>query len=414
MTPVAIIDHVRASSARDSAADTALAWLAANGFPTERDEAWRYTATGGLMATLADTEPDTARPISPAEFAATVAAALCPRLVMVNGRFAAALSDLGPVAEGLSVTTQPRSRTIDDHPAPADGFEAMNRACAHEVVVVTAHHGAHVGPLHVVHLTAPGGGPPLTHPRTVIDASPGSRLEVVEVFEGFAEVAFTNAVTSIDVAAGAEVSYQRVQLEGLDTTHVGRTAARLGTGSVLHVTAVEVGAAQSRHSIDVSLEHRDASVELTGLCVPAGSQRHDTHVDVHHLASHCRSSQLFKGALDGHARGSFTGRVVVAADTTGTDASQLNHNLVLSPDAQANSRPWLEIFSDDVRCTHGATVGRLDDDAIFYLRSRGIPVALAQSMLVDAFVAEILESGLGAQIRARVGGVIAARHEEMA
>jgi Fe-S cluster assembly protein SufD len=169
------------------------------------------------------------------------------------------------------------------------------------------------------------------------------------------------------------------------------------------------GADIARSAVVALLAGPDASIELNGLYLPAGDQRHDNVITVDHAASGCTSTQLFKGVIDDHARGSFSGRIIVRPGTVRTDARQLNHNLVLRPTAQADTRPRLEILADDVRCKHGASVGRLDDDALFYLRSRGIPTGMARSMLVDAFIAEITERISPPSLRDRLCGIASAR-----
>ena len=164
------------------------------------------------------------------------------------------------------------------------------------------------------------------------------------------------------------------------------------TGSTVRATSIMAGGRIARAAIDVSFDGTDARTDVVGLYTPSGEQRHDNVVTVDHRSSRCTSNVVFRGIVGGHARGSFSGHVIVRPDTVGTDAHQSNRNLVLEPTAQADTRPWLEIFADDVRCTHGATVGRLDDAALFYLRSRGIPLEQARTMLVDAFAAEVVDA----------------------
>jgi Fe-S cluster assembly protein SufD len=173
------------------------------------------------------------------------------------------------------------------------------------------------------------------------------------------------------------------------------------------------GISVARNAVDVVLRGDRAAVELRGLDLPVGDDRHDTAVTVEHAASHGQSRQLFKAAVDDHARASFSGRVIVAPGTAGTDADQTSRGLLLAPTAQADTRPWLEIFSDDVRCTHGSSVGRLDRDGLFYLRARGVPEAQARSMLVGGFIAEMTDAielpSLRAVVSAAIGVELGAR-----
>ena len=248
------------------------------------------------------------------------------------------------------------------------------------------------GPVHVVHLSVPGESPGASHPRTIVDAGDGSHVTIIETFCGLPGAAVTNATSAVRVGRDATVTYHRVQLESSDATHVGHTRVDQGAGSSVRATSVMLGADIARAAIEVHLDGADSRADLTGLYVLGGHQRHDTVVTVDHAASRATSTQLFKGVMGDHARGSFSGHVVVRADTTGSDAGQSNHNLLLSPTAQADARPWLEIFADEVRCVHGATVGRLDDDALFYLRSRGVPLTAARAMLIEAFGLEVLDT----------------------
>jgi Fe-S cluster assembly protein SufD len=247
-------------------------------------------------------------------------------------------------------------------------------------------------PIHIVHVAAPTDAFALAHPHTVIDLGARARAHVIETFTGLDGTTITNALTSIHVGSGATLTRHRIQTEAPGAIHVGHTRIAQATGSQLRSTSVMIGANIARDAIDVGLRGSDARVSLDGVYLPSGHRRHDTAVTVDHAASHCTSTQRFRGVIDGHARGSFSGRIIVRPDTVATDAQQTNRNLLLSSTAQADSRPWLEIFADDVRCNHGATVGRIDDAALFYLRSRGIPLEEGRAMLVDAFVREITDT----------------------
>jgi Fe-S cluster assembly protein SufD len=253
-----------------------------------------------------------------------------------------------------------------------------------------------------VHLAAPGGGTTVSHPRTVVHAAGDSRLSVIETYTGLAGHSVTNASTTVVVAAAAAVTYQRVQAEAPGAIHLGRTVIGQSAGSEVRAVSVMTGAAVARFAADVTLGGAAARLALDGLYLPRGRQRHDHVISVDHAASQCRSTQRFKGVVDDHAYGSFVGRIIVRPGTVASDASQSNHSLLLRPTAQADTRPWLEIFADEVRCTHGATVGRLDEDALFYLRSRGVSLAEARAMLVAAFVDEITSGMSPATLRDRV------------
>jgi Fe-S cluster assembly protein SufD len=376
-----------------------------HGFPTTHDEAWRYTPVDEIVARLEAAAPTSPVPASMStSLTRAVVDALAgdhggPRLVFVNGEYAAALSDgvavaselwCGRLADVAPAVEADRLAAIDG--VAPDEFAVRNRAAGSDTAVVLAGTGAQVDAVvHVVHLAVPGERPGASHPRTVVDAGAGSQLTVVETFCGLPGAVVTNASSAVRLGRDAAVTYHRVQVESGDATHVGRTRIDQDAGSRLRATSVMLGADIARAAFDVHLDGADARADLAGLYTLGGHRRHDTVVTVDHAASRCTSTQLFKGIVDDHARGSFSGHVVVRADTSGTDAGQSNHNLLLSPTAQADTRPWLEIFADEVRCVHGATVGRLDDDALFYLRSRGVPLDVARAMLVEAFGREVLD-----------------------
>lgn len=390
------------------------AWLAHHGFPTTRDEAWRYTPVDDVIAALGVARCAT-------EVSTNIDRALvddlagrhgCSRLVFINGAVATHLSDTAGV-EGLwlrsaaDLRRRPLAAT-GSADQPADGFHALNWAAGRDVAAVLVEPGVHVDePVHVVHISSPGDAASASHPRAVIRVGAGGRLHLIESYVGVGGQSMTNASTRIVVAAHAEVSYHRVQAETLDAIHVGRTMIDQAAGAQVRATSVMTGSRIARNSVIVRLTGNDARADLDGLYLPKGEQRHDTAITVDHLASRCTSTQRFKGIVDDHARGSFSGHVIVRPGTTATDASQSNHNLVLTPTAQADTRPWLEILADDVRCTHGAAVGRLDEGALFYLRSRGIPMAQARRMLVAAFAAAIVDEITPDSLREHVAALVA-------
>jgi Fe-S cluster assembly protein SufD len=323
-----------------------------------------------------------------------------PRIVFVNGVYAPALSDLDRLASGLWCgpigdlsPAQDAAIGWRDEATLVDGFEALNRVACADGAAVLIEPGAQLpDPVHLVHLTVPGPHAAVSYTRTIIDAGEGCRAQIIETFCGLPGAAFTNASATVRVGRGADVTHHRIQAEGAATTHLGHTRVEQAAESRLHSSSVMFGADIARHAMEVVLNGPDARVDLDGLYLPTDRQRHDTTITVDHAASRCTSTQRFKGVVDGHAHGSFSGRIIVRPETVATDASQSSANLLLCPTAQADARPWLEIFADDVRCTHGTTVGRLDDGALFYLRSRGIPVEESRAMLIDAFVREITDS----------------------
>ena len=323
---------------------------------------------------------------------------------MAPGLWCGSLADLPPRrAERAAALPAP------DELARFDGFQALNLASGSDAAAVLVDAGvAADAPVHIVHLATAAAGTAVIHPRTIVKVAEGARVALIETFAGVPSASgepVTNAATTIIAGPDARITHHRVQAEAAGAIHIGHTRVVQAAGSRLRSVSVMSGAAVARHALDVGLHGPGARADLDGLYVPSGWQHHDTVVTVDHAASDCTSTQRFRGVVDDEARGCFGGHVIVRADTTGTDADQSNRNLVLTRSAQADTRPWLEILADDVRCTHGATVGRLDDDALFYLRSRGIPHDEARALLVRAFVDEIVATIEPASLRAAVSAV---------
>ncbi len=407
----------------DSTSLRATNWLLTHGLPDAHDEAWRYSPIDEIISRLAAATPAQPRTISRADIDRLAGDHGAVRLVLVNGVYAPALSDVEAdtddirIAHVADLPSGTASTPIPLGNAFTDGFQALNQAAGRDVTVVVIeqapeqaleqlHPGDRSELVHIVHVAVPGTGPEISHPRTVIEVGDGGRLHLIETFTGLPGPAMTNACTSIRVGRCAALTHQRIQTEAFGATHLGRTQVSLATASSYDASSVMLGADIARHATDVTMHEPDAHVALTGLYRSTGRQRHDTAVCVDHAASRGTSTQRFKGVIDDHARGSFSGRIIVRPDTVANDAHQTNRNLVLQPTAQADTRPWLEIFADDVRCTHGATVGRLDDDALFYLRSRGISLEESRTMLIDAFVREITDAIEPASLRHHIAALI--------
>lgn len=415
----ALLDRLIPAGPPDPPSLRATNWLLTHGLPDPRDEAWRYSPVNEIISRLEAASPAPPRPITRADVDRLAGNHGPNRLVLVNGVYAPALSDIDAHATGAWIgrlSDLPLGTVATPVPVGGgftDGFEALNRAAGGDPAVVVIEANAQpdaTSPapalIHIVHVAVPGTEPEIGHPRTVIDVGDRGHLRLIETFTGLSGSALTNSCTTIRLGRAATLTHQRVQTEAPGATHVGHTQVSQAAESRYEAVSLMLGADIARHAIDVTLHGPDAQVVLTGLYRPAGHQRHDTAVRVDHAASRGTSTQAFKGVVDDHARGSFSGHIIVRPDTVANDAHQTNRNLVLQPTAQADSRPWLEIFADDVRCTHGATVGRLDDDALFYLRSRGIPLEESRALLIDAFVHEITEAIEPASLRDHVGALI--------
>ena len=395
----------------------ALARFAALGFPTEKEEAWRFTS----LAALADRSFGPApRAVPDATIAAAVAAGRRdlagdlggPCLVFVDGLLAPSLSELGALAPGALLGTMaapPRWRAdgvasgLARDASEGDALAALNAALTQDGAVLRVPHGLALDRPVSLLFVATGGQ--AAHPRSVIALGEGSRATVVETYLALGpDASFTNAATEVEVGAGAHLDHYRLTGGG-DAFLVGRAAYRLGRDADLAAHAVTFGGTLVRHDLRATVE-AGASAALGGLYLAGGAEHVDHHLLVDHAAPGGRSRSLYKGVLAGHARAVFEGAVAVRPDAQRTDAVVANHNLLVSDDATVNSKPQFNIHADDVKCTHGATVGQLREDEIFYLRSRGLDREAAGALLLQAFAGEAL-AGIGlAPLRAAIDGRI--------
>jgi Fe-S cluster assembly protein SufD len=231
----------------------------------------------------------------------------------------------------------------------------------------------------------------VVHPRVLIVAGDDSQVRVVESYVGLGpDVYFSNAVSEVVVGAHAVVDHYKVQRESAQAFHIGSLHAHLERSSTFSTHAISLGGAIARHDVFAVLDGEGGEATLNGLYVADGDRLVDNHTTIDHAKPHCDSHQVYKGILAGRAQGVFNGKILVRPDAQKTNAKQTNRALLLSDEAQINTKPQLEIFADDVKCTHGAAVGQLDDDAIFYLRSRGLDLKQARMLLIQAFAGDIL------------------------
>ena len=382
------------------------------GFPGPKDEEWRSTNAmlflrdARALAGEAAVGPEALQPYGLAD---------AWRLVFVNGRLCPSLCSLDGLPEGVlagSLREAPVGAALGNHfgrvaQQEPHGFAALNSACFLDAAGIVIPKGiAMERPIQVVHLAVGGQDPSVVFPRTFLLAGELSKVTFVEVFASLGNGVLADAVTEITVGEGAILDHYQWQAHQADASHVDLLAAQAGRTSVLRTTNLTTGAALARSDVHVSLTGEGAEATLNGLYVVRGRQHTDHHTRIDHLAPHCQSHELYKGILDEHGRAVFTGRIFVQKDAQKTDAKQTNQNLLLSRDAWVDTKPQLEIFADDVRCTHGATVGRLSEDALFYCRSRGIPQEMAEKLLIYAFAAEILERVRVPNLRDRVEAAI--------
>jgi len=382
---------------------SSLQWIAQHGFPTLKDEDWKYTQ----IKTVLEVPFQVATRLtswlpSIGEIDGLAGNLGGTRLVFINGHFSAQLSSLTDLPGGARATSLVSALVEDaallepiltDYlPAPRHAFTALNAALSQDGAFIQIPKDTTISePIHMVFLSDVGASPVVSSPRSVVLAGARSRATIVETYVGNSGMHLTNAVTEVILDEGARVEHYKIQDEADTGFHFGALHVRPGRDSSFSTNGFALGAAIARHEVWVRLESEGANVSLNGVYLPKENQHHDNPTLIEHIAPHCTSRQLYKGILGGHGRGVFNGRVVVGHEALGSDASQTNKNLLLSDTAVVDTRPRLEILTDDVRCTHGASVGQLDEDAVFYLRSRGVPQQEARSVLTYAFAREMVD-----------------------
>jgi Fe-S cluster assembly protein SufD len=271
-------------------------------------------------------------------------------------------------------------------------FSALNAAFLTDGAFVLVPRGTVLDqPIHVLYITVPGSMPTATHPRTLIVAGDESQFAVVEDYVALGDgVYFSNAVTELAVGEGSVVSHYHLQRESRQAFHVSTLRSQQGRSSSVTSHTMLMGGALTRRNVHPVLAGEGGECVINGLFMANGQQHMDNYMKVEHQSPRCESRQFYKGILDGQSHGVFHGRIIVHKDAQKTDAKQTNMNLLLSEEARADSQPQLEIYADDVKCTHGATLGPLDAKELFYLRSRGLDAGQARALLTYGFGAEIL------------------------
>ena len=389
----------------DRARREALDRFCGRGFPTLRDEDWKYTSVRPIERRAFRLDPghdiaagNGSEPLSSAHRLSGLDSSAV--LVLRNGALASAHSGPGGAVpdgmrvESLAEVLESDPERVEPFLSGATGgnaFADLNRAFLAGGAVVSIPRGVRCkGPVELVF--ASGGEPDLaSHPVVIVLAEPESAATIVEHHLAVGNGAkLANPFTHIAVGERAAIEHHLLLEEDDSTWHTGNVEACVATGGQLTSNAVQLGGRLVRYGIDVSLDGTGASVVLNGLYVARGRQHVDFHTRVDHREPGGTSEQVYKGLLDGHGRGVFNGRVLVHRDAQHSDASQSNHNLLLSPDAEIDTKPQLEIFADDVKCSHGATVGQLDERAVHYLRSRGLGEDTARALLTFGFADDVL------------------------
>jgi Fe-S cluster assembly protein SufD len=355
------------------------------GWPTPRQEEWRYTN----VAPIAKIDWQMGQAGAPVLHETSMRGRALVELIFVNGQF---VERSGDGAAGLHVsrlaeqTNEHLAKYADyqDHP-----FTALNTSLSNDGALVITDAGAAIeGFIHLLYI---GRGDGIwSHPRNLIVAGRGSQLTVVETYAGDGRY-FTNVVTEIVAEDGAVVDHYKVECESIDAYHVGTVQIHQERSSSVTAHSFALGGAIVRNEVNAALKGEGSSLVLEGLFIGAGTQHLDNKTVIDHARPHCESVELYKGILDDSARGVFDGRIIVGVGAQKTVARQTNKNLLLSETAIVDSKPTLEIHNDDVKCNHGSTIGQLAEEPLFYLRSRGIGEEEARGLLIYAFASELVD-----------------------
>ena len=382
-----------------------IAGFAELGFPKLSDEDWRFTNVTPIaklnfqLAKEVSVNGAESKLIDDSAFAKLSG----HRLVFVNGFFCAKLSNIKPVdggvrIENLASALAKDSALIEKHlgkyaPTANNAFAALNQAFFTDGAFIFVPQGVEVKELvQLIYISSAKENGEVILPRNLVIAETNSKLTVVESYLCTDNVAyFTNAVTEIFAGDNANVEHVKLQDEATDAYHIATIAGEFGRASNVSVHSFALGAKISRNNIRTNLAGEGLECILNGLYLTKDEQLADHHMIVEHAQPHCASHEYFNGILDDKSKGVFHGRILVREIAQKTDAKQTNKNLLLSDDATADTKPQLEIYADDVKCTHGATIGQLNSESIFYLRSRGMSLDTAKQMLIHAFAGEIIE-----------------------
>ncbi len=384
------------------------------GFPTGKHEEWKYTSVAPIarqVFSLAAGRPTAAKRISDAldqwPLAKLAQESGSARLVFVNGRyveeFASTNLPAGFKASSLAAKIEAEAENVgplEAHLARYASFEdrafvALNTAFFEDgALVEVAPNTVVEKPIYLLFITTEDSGPEpaVTHPRNLILVGHSAQVSFVEAhFSLGADTYLTNAVTEVVAEENGIAEYVKVEAESDRAFHISAITSNQDRSSSVSTFALQFGGALVRDEIRTVLDGEGAESHLYGLYVISGAEHVDNHTTIDHAKPHCSSREIYKGVLDGRSTGVFNGKIIVRQDAQKTDSKQSNKNLLLSNEAVINTKPQLEIYADDVKCTHGATIGQIDEESLFYLRSRGIGLEDARNLLVQAFANDVIE-----------------------
>jgi len=395
------------------------------GIPTTRNEEWKYTRISGLFnKEFQMPAAQTAGAVNPAD----IDAVRLPdheqanELVFVNGVYAAGLSSI----RSASLVLLPLQEAAQNEYAAIvannlghssrylkDGIHALNTAFVQDGIFLFIGKGKVLEhPVYIYHITDARSANILAQPRSLVFVSEQAQVQLVETFTTLGiQESFTSQVIEIVVEKDAIAEYYKIQNDSAHTNQVSTTHIRQTGKSVVHTVTISLNGGIVRNNLNIAMEAANSEAHLYGLYFQEGNSHVDNHTVVDNVKPGCQSNELYKGILDGHSSGVFNGKIFVQPDAQKINAYQSNKNVLLSDSASVNTKPQLEIFADDVKCSHGCTVGQLDEEGLFYLRSRGIPKKAATALLLHGFVIDILEKIKSETVRAYVDQLISKRLE---
>ena len=405
---------------------SAITRFAELGFPTTHDEEWKYTDVSPITSVpfkpVLDYEPDgiTIKDVERFSFRNLQ----WNRLVCVNGHFSEELSSVkslpaGVTIGGLAAAMRSGNDLVEKHLAryaryDDNAFTALSTAFLRDGVFIYIPKGTIIEtPIHLIFISTGLETEFVSYPRNLIVAEENSQVFIIESYVSLANnTYFTNSVTEIVLGENTVIEHEKLQIESDRSFHVGTTHVHQNRNSNFTSNSLSFGGALVRNNVMAVLDGEGVECTLNGLYLGIGNQHVDNHTTIDHAKSHCSSHELYKGILAGKSKGVFNGKIIVRKNAQKTDAKQTNKNLVLSDDATIDTKPQLEIFANDVKCTHGATIGQLDDEAIFYLRSRGIGLNKTREILINAFASDVINRIKVESLREELQHILHARLEQ--
>ena len=381
--------------------ESAFARFCEVGFPTTHDEDWRFTNVSAIAKTSFELSPDAK--LTKQEVEQFGVAGLACQVVFVNGRFSRELSSIGQLPAGVSVSSlaeeiSANSSSVESHlgrylDIRRDSFSALNTAFAEDGGYVHVRRGVVLAePVYLLFISTAGDKPLMSHPRNLLVIENEAQATIVEDYVSIGEtVAFSNTATELIAGESAVVSHYMVEREHRQAFNISTLRIQQARSANVSSHSVLLGGGLVRNNVHPVLAGEGGECLINGLFIGNGRQHLDNYMLVEHASPHGASRQFYNGILDDHAHGVFHGRIIVHKDAQKTDAKQTNRNLLLSDDSRIDTKPQLEIYADDVKCTHGATIGQMEENALFYLRSRGIDEISARKLLLLAFANECLD-----------------------